>query len=145
MRDRTGLHPPGFLEIVLDGSSVAVNHHGWTSDGWRVQEYCRLARFFAPSAEPHGLNRCGVSGPAVRSFRLPRIRSSGGRAAGSAARLCCSLPSSRQVKQLLANVAFAANVRPLAVGQAPERPGRFRADPHESRSSGSCGTTSASP
>lgn len=37
LRDRTGLRPPGFLEITLEGSSVIAHHHYWTGDGWDVR------------------------------------------------------------------------------------------------------------
>jgi 3',5'-cyclic AMP phosphodiesterase CpdA len=46
MHDRSGHQPPGFLEIHLDGADVAVNHHGWTGEGWRVTEIQRALDFF---------------------------------------------------------------------------------------------------
>jgi 3',5'-cyclic AMP phosphodiesterase CpdA len=46
MADSSGHRPPGFLEVILDGSDVAVAHHGWTGESWRVQMMCRHADFF---------------------------------------------------------------------------------------------------
>ena len=37
LRTTPGEHPPGFLEIVLDGRNVTVHHHAWTGDGWEVR------------------------------------------------------------------------------------------------------------
>jgi 3',5'-cyclic AMP phosphodiesterase CpdA len=51
LRDRTGLRPPGFLEITLQGQAVRVDHHGWTTQGWRVEELFQAAGFF--TAEVH--------------------------------------------------------------------------------------------
>ncbi|OJW19629.1 MAG: hypothetical protein BGO49_14350 [Planctomycetales bacterium 71-10] len=34
MVDRKGDNPPGFLEITLDDTDVAVVHHGWDGSGW---------------------------------------------------------------------------------------------------------------
>jgi hypothetical protein len=48
MRDRTGLNPPGFLEIALEGPSVVVQHHAWTPAGWQVRVLYESASFFAP-------------------------------------------------------------------------------------------------
>jgi 3',5'-cyclic AMP phosphodiesterase CpdA len=36
MRDPTGLQPPGFLEIDLEGDLVRVSHHAWDGQAWRI-------------------------------------------------------------------------------------------------------------
>jgi Calcineurin-like phosphoesterase len=54
LRDRTGKHPPGFLEIALEGQSVAVFHHGWTSNGWIVESYYDAAGFFTTAPDVRG-------------------------------------------------------------------------------------------
>jgi 3',5'-cyclic AMP phosphodiesterase CpdA len=37
LRDKTGLRPPGFLEITLERGTVLVQHHYWTDEGWDVR------------------------------------------------------------------------------------------------------------
>ena len=46
LRDKTGLRPPGFLEITLDGLAVIVHHHFWNGDGWEVRLLFEAADFF---------------------------------------------------------------------------------------------------
>jgi 3',5'-cyclic AMP phosphodiesterase CpdA len=50
MLDRLGRRPPGFLEINFDGAGVAVNHHGWTGEAWRVAELRHALDFFPAPA-----------------------------------------------------------------------------------------------
>jgi 3',5'-cyclic AMP phosphodiesterase CpdA len=52
LRSRTGRNSPGFLEILLDGPGVVVQHHTWTGEAWEVQPLHRESGFFAaqPSA-----------------------------------------------------------------------------------------------
>ena len=47
LRDKTGLRPPGFLEITLDGRAVIVHHHGWTGGAWDVRPLFEAREFFA--------------------------------------------------------------------------------------------------
>ncbi len=35
LRDPTGLHPPGFVEITLKAGVVSVTHHAWSGDAWQ--------------------------------------------------------------------------------------------------------------
>lgn len=51
LRDRTGLRPPGFLEITLDGRGVSVEHHGWTGADWVVRNVFQDAQFFGILAQ----------------------------------------------------------------------------------------------
>jgi 3',5'-cyclic AMP phosphodiesterase CpdA len=46
LRDKTGLRPPGFLEITLDGRNVVVDHHYWTGDGWDIRVLFEAGDFF---------------------------------------------------------------------------------------------------
>jgi 3',5'-cyclic AMP phosphodiesterase CpdA len=46
LRDKTGLRPPGFLEITLDGYAVIVRHHSWTGDAWAVRILFEAEDFF---------------------------------------------------------------------------------------------------
>jgi 3',5'-cyclic AMP phosphodiesterase CpdA len=48
LRDKTGLRPPGFLEITLDGHAVIVHHHAWTGDAWDVRRLFEARDFFGP-------------------------------------------------------------------------------------------------
>ncbi len=45
-RDRTGRHPPGFLEVTLDGPDVSVVHHGWVAGEWETEELDHTSGFF---------------------------------------------------------------------------------------------------
>jgi hypothetical protein len=51
LRDRTGSHPPGFLEIALDGGAVTVRHHGWDGVSWQIRELASRPGFF-PTGQP---------------------------------------------------------------------------------------------
>jgi 3',5'-cyclic AMP phosphodiesterase CpdA len=42
-----GRDPPGFLEVVLDGPGVMVNHHCWVGDAWDIRQIHRDDAFFA--------------------------------------------------------------------------------------------------
>jgi 3',5'-cyclic AMP phosphodiesterase CpdA len=44
--DKRNNRLPGFLEILLEGSGVAVMHHVWGGDSWRVEELYRAEEFF---------------------------------------------------------------------------------------------------
>ncbi len=46
LRDRTGLRPPGFLEILMMEHDVIVNHHAWMSEGWEIFPLYRAGSFF---------------------------------------------------------------------------------------------------
>jgi 3',5'-cyclic AMP phosphodiesterase CpdA len=46
LRDRTGRHPPGFLEITLAGPDVTVVHHAWVDGNWEVRKLCLETDFF---------------------------------------------------------------------------------------------------
>jgi 3',5'-cyclic AMP phosphodiesterase CpdA len=46
MRDRTGHRPPGFLEILLEGGDVTVQHHYWTGTDWERRLAHRALGFF---------------------------------------------------------------------------------------------------
>ena len=46
LRDKTGLRPPGFLEITLEGRTVIVHHHSWTADTWDVRLLFQADNFF---------------------------------------------------------------------------------------------------
>lgn len=37
---------PGFLEILLDGRDVRVNHHAWTGESWTVNQLWNAPGFF---------------------------------------------------------------------------------------------------
>jgi 3',5'-cyclic AMP phosphodiesterase CpdA len=52
LRGHSGRHRPGFLDIVMDGADVAVDHHAWTGESWDVRPFHREPRFFdiRPSA-----------------------------------------------------------------------------------------------
>jgi 3',5'-cyclic AMP phosphodiesterase CpdA len=51
MSDPTGFRHPGFLEVLLDGPSVTVNHHAWTGHEWLVVPMVQNPGFFGPVAE----------------------------------------------------------------------------------------------
>jgi 3',5'-cyclic AMP phosphodiesterase CpdA len=46
LRDPTGLRPPGFLEVVLEGPDVTVHHHSWTGSEWSVHLLHQDPTFF---------------------------------------------------------------------------------------------------
>jgi 3',5'-cyclic AMP phosphodiesterase CpdA len=46
LRDHRGDNPPGFLEIVLDGDDVRVDHHAWDGRSWRIRPLAAVAGFF---------------------------------------------------------------------------------------------------
>jgi 3',5'-cyclic AMP phosphodiesterase CpdA len=50
LRDPTGLRPPGFLEVTLEGDCVSVSHHAWTMGGWALFPLIENLRFFPPLA-----------------------------------------------------------------------------------------------
>lgn len=55
LRDPTGLHPPGFLEISLIDDNVTVVHHAWTGTQWSIFPLVPNLRFFnrlAPAPGP---------------------------------------------------------------------------------------------
>jgi 3',5'-cyclic AMP phosphodiesterase CpdA len=47
LRDRSGLRPPGFLEIVLHEEDVTVTHHAWADHAWTARALYQAPRFFA--------------------------------------------------------------------------------------------------
>lgn len=51
LRDRTGLRPPGFLEITLEGSAVTATHHAWFGRGWRTIPLHHDPCFFPAASE----------------------------------------------------------------------------------------------
>ena len=59
LRDPTGLHPPGFLEINLIDSNVTVVHHAWTGTQWSIFPLVPNLRFFPAHAAPVGEGRTG--------------------------------------------------------------------------------------
>ena len=46
LRDPTGRHLPGFLEIVLEGPGVTVTHHAWKGEEWAAIPLCSAPGFF---------------------------------------------------------------------------------------------------
>jgi 3',5'-cyclic AMP phosphodiesterase CpdA len=44
--DRSGRHPPGFLEVTLSGPDVSVVHHGWVDGEWIVRKLDERIDFF---------------------------------------------------------------------------------------------------
>jgi predicted MPP superfamily phosphohydrolase len=53
LRDKSGLRPPGFLEIELHDRDVSVLHHAWRGDEWVVRPLFQDPAFFPPrSLEP---------------------------------------------------------------------------------------------
>lgn len=46
LRDRSGMRPPGFLEIDLDGWDVRVVHHAWDGAGWQAVSLAERIGFF---------------------------------------------------------------------------------------------------
>ncbi|MFO0953672.1 MAG: metallophosphoesterase [Isosphaeraceae bacterium] len=53
LRDRSGMRPPGFLEITLRDRDVTVLHHAWTGLEWDVRPLFQDPAFF-PAREPAG-------------------------------------------------------------------------------------------
>jgi 3',5'-cyclic AMP phosphodiesterase CpdA len=47
LQGHTGRHPPGFLEIALDGGDVTVHHHAWIGESWDVRPLHQEPGFFA--------------------------------------------------------------------------------------------------
>ena len=47
LRDPTGFHLPGFLEVHLEGDGVTALHHAWGPDGWSVTPLVSNPTFFA--------------------------------------------------------------------------------------------------
>ncbi len=47
LRDPTGFHLPGFLEIALDGDGVIATHHAWDGRGWMEVPLVENPSFFA--------------------------------------------------------------------------------------------------
>lgn len=52
LRDPTGIHPPGFLEIILEGPDVTVLHHAWTGSEWSILPLVQDLPFFVADATP---------------------------------------------------------------------------------------------
>ena len=50
LRDKTGLRPPGFLEIELEGDDVRVVHHAWTGAEWSALPLFQASGFFTAGA-----------------------------------------------------------------------------------------------
>ncbi len=46
LKDPTGLHLPGMLQIDLEGPDVTVTHHAWTGTGWMVVPVVKVPQFF---------------------------------------------------------------------------------------------------
>jgi 3',5'-cyclic AMP phosphodiesterase CpdA len=47
LRDPTGFHMPGFLQIDLDGDGVTVTHHAWNGDDWMAVPMLENPSFFS--------------------------------------------------------------------------------------------------
>ena len=50
LRDRTGLRPPGFLEILIEAYDVVVNHHAWINGRWELVPLYRAQSFFTATS-----------------------------------------------------------------------------------------------
>jgi 3',5'-cyclic AMP phosphodiesterase CpdA len=46
LRDRTGLRPPGFLEIEMHDRDISVLHHAWVGNDWEVRPLFQNPAFF---------------------------------------------------------------------------------------------------
>lgn len=57
LRDPTGIHLPGFLEIALEGGGVSVVHHAWGEPGWMTVPMYEHAAFF-----PVAVGSAGATG-----------------------------------------------------------------------------------
>jgi hypothetical protein len=51
LRDHAGDRPPGFLEVVLAGADVVVNHHFWKDGHWQALQLHKSPSFFPPAPE----------------------------------------------------------------------------------------------
>jgi 3',5'-cyclic AMP phosphodiesterase CpdA len=49
LRDPTGIRPPGFLEIELEGDDVTAIHHAWDGAAWSARPFFQVAQFFRPA------------------------------------------------------------------------------------------------
>ena len=47
-----GHDPPGFLEVLLEGTAVSVRHHAWTGASWEVRPLHHNPAFFLASPAP---------------------------------------------------------------------------------------------
>jgi 3',5'-cyclic AMP phosphodiesterase CpdA len=54
LRDRTGLRPPGFLEITLHDRDVSVIHHAWQGGEWTTRVMVQCPSFFSSAQDPVG-------------------------------------------------------------------------------------------
>lgn len=50
LRDKTGLRPPGFLEIELHDATVSIVHHAWTGSNWELFPLIQVPDFFSVNA-----------------------------------------------------------------------------------------------
>lgn len=57
MRDPTGQHRPGFLEIDLDGDDVTARHHAWYDTRWQVEPLVTAPGFFRNNDSPRTRSR----------------------------------------------------------------------------------------
>lgn len=46
LRDPTGLRPPGFLEVTLEGDRVSAVHHSWNGEDWTTRSILDRPEFF---------------------------------------------------------------------------------------------------
>lgn len=46
LRDHSGANPPGFLEILMEGSDVVATHHYWEGEAWMSREMAAARGFF---------------------------------------------------------------------------------------------------
>jgi 3',5'-cyclic AMP phosphodiesterase CpdA len=60
LRDPTGFHLPGFLQIDLEGDGVTVTHHAWTGADWLAIPMVQNPRFFAQAADPALRGEVGI-------------------------------------------------------------------------------------
>ncbi len=63
LRDRTGLRPPGFLEIVLHDRDVSVIHHAWSGTEWTMKPLWQDPQFFPPDAISAEVSQHVETGP----------------------------------------------------------------------------------
>jgi 3',5'-cyclic AMP phosphodiesterase CpdA len=52
LRDRTGHHPPGFLEIAITDQDVTVLHHAWREETWEAIPLHQAVAFFPTASTP---------------------------------------------------------------------------------------------
>jgi 3',5'-cyclic AMP phosphodiesterase CpdA len=50
LRDPTGFHMPGFLEITLEGDGITAVHHAWDGDSWIEVPLVEHPHFFEATA-----------------------------------------------------------------------------------------------